>query len=53
MYSEAMSRFSKESQQYFKERIRGVIIICPQAGPREICEFLKKSPLRLSFLKIM
>lgn len=38
-----MPRFSKESQAYFKERIRGVVIIRPQAGPREICEFLRKS----------
>lgn len=38
-----MPRFSKESQEYFKERIRGVVIIHTQAGPREICEFLKKA----------
>lgn len=38
-----MPRFSKESQEYFKERIRGVVIIRPQAGPKEICEFLKKA----------
>lgn len=38
-----MSRFSKESQEYYKERIRGVMIIRPQAGPKEACEFLRKS----------